>query len=304
VNQPRRAVRSRVEEELQDLLEEPILDMHLVTALAADAPLTADQRHAIQEARRSRGDLFYSDLLFTISHEYYEPGEARRLWDRILDHKERLARLLGRDAGVAVAALDYLTNVRGEVEPASIIRSGKMAKVAEVALRDGLTGLLVHSTFLRRLDDELRRAARYQQTLGVLLLDLDDFKEVNDRLGHQAGDDALERVGSILGGMARETDVAGRYGGEEFGMVLTHTAPAEAGEVAERLRRRVQETFAATHGLTASIGVSTFPTHGRECSRLIEAADEALYHSKSQGKNRSTMYPERPLGPASGKSSP
>ena len=251
-----------------------------------------------------RGDRFYSDLLFTITHEYFDPGEARRLWSRILGHKERLARLLGRDAGVAVAALDYLTNVGADVGTASIIRPGKMARVAEVALRDGLTGLLAHSTFLRRLDDDLRRAARYQQTLGVLLLDLDDFKALNDRLGHQAGDDALEQVGAILGGMARETDVVGRYGGEEFGMVLPHTAPAEAGEVAERLRRRVEETFTGNLGLTTSIGVSTFSADGKECRRLIDAADEALYHSKSQGKNRCTMYPDRLLGSGSGSSLP
>ncbi len=281
-----------MEEELLDVLDETTPDMPLVAGLAGDTPLTTEQRRTLDHARRVRGEALYSDLLFTISHEYFEPREARVLWGQILAHKARLGRQLGRNAGVAVAALDYLTNVRQEIGSASVIRSGKLARVAAVALQDGLTGLLVHSTFLRRLEEELRRAARYAEPMAVMLLDLDDFKDVNDQRGHQAGDRVLEQVGAILGRTARETDVVGRYGGEEFGMVLPHTGLEEAGEVADRLRSRVQETFAEDLRLTASLGVASFPEHGTDRHRLLHAADEALYHSKQEGKNRTTMYPD------------
>jgi diguanylate cyclase (GGDEF)-like protein len=280
-----------VEEELLDLLDDATLDMPLVAGLAGERRLTRDERRFIRAARRRRGHGLYSDILFTISHEYFDPEEARHLWKQILDHKKRLSQQLGRDAGVAVAALDFLTNVRREIDTASVIRSGKMARVAEVALLDGLTGLLVHSTFLRRLEEELRRAARYGESLALLLLDLDDFKDVNDRRGHQAGDRALEQVGAILGRTARETDVVGRYGGEEFGMVLPRTDPREAGEVAERLRQGIEGVFRDDLGLTASVGLAGYPEHGTDRRRLIDAADDALYRSKQDGKNRSTMYP-------------
>jgi diguanylate cyclase (GGDEF)-like protein len=286
----------RVERELLDVLDDATLDMPMVAGLARDAPLTPDQWKSIDHLRRTRGERFYSDVLFTISHEYFDPQEAGRLWKQILAHKILLNRQLSRNVGVAVAALDYLSNIREEMETASLIRSGKMARVAEVALLDGLTGLLVHSTFLRRLEAELRRAARYDELLSVVLLDLDDFKDVNDAHGHQTGDRALEQVGTILGGVARETDVLGRYGGEEFGMVLPRTSPEEAGRAAERVRREVEKAFDDDLGLTVSVGVASRPEHGTDRRSLIRAADEALYCSKRDGKNRCTMYPDTAIG--------
>ena len=129
-----------------------------------------------------------------------------------------------------------------------------------------------------------------------MLLDVDDFKEVNDERGHQAGDRVLEQVGAVLQDIARETDVVGRYGGEEFGMGLPQTGPVEAAQAADRAPRKIEGAFDGNPRTTVSVGVASRPEHGTTRRDLIRAADAALYHPKRTGKNRSTLYPRTPVG--------
>jgi diguanylate cyclase (GGDEF)-like protein len=167
---------------------------------------------------------------------------------------------------------------------------GDFRRVASQAATDSLTGLANRWTFDEELALEWRRAERIGDPLGLILLDIDNFKSVNDTYGHQAGDEILRRVGQVLAESVRHADLAARYGGEEFGVVLPETDLDGAIELAERLRLALEaEAVELADGtrlsVTASFGAAVKgDLPGGE--ELVAAADEALYEAKRTGKNR------------------
>jgi diguanylate cyclase (GGDEF)-like protein len=165
-------------------------------------------------------------------------------------------------------------------------------RMRERADRDRLTGLLNRQAFDAQLSAENARFHRYLRPFSLLLVDIDLFKSVNDRYGHQAGDVVLTSVGTVLTSTLREVDLAARYGGEEFAVLLPETELAVAVEIAERVRRKLAatetETLAGRITVTASIGVAACPECARDPDGLIRTADSALYRSKEEGRNRVT----------------
>lgn len=167
-----------------------------------------------------------------------------------------------------------------------------------MSITDPLTGLLNRRYLEERLTDELNRSQRYNYSTSCLMIDIDDFKNYNDRNGHQAGDVALKVTAHALKAALRGADVACRYGGEEFCILLPQTSLSEAGVIAERIRQTVAEKeyrYGKSQPLgtvTVSIGISTFAKNIDTAERVIAAADRALYNAKSQGKNRIDFYVE------------
>jgi diguanylate cyclase (GGDEF)-like protein len=165
-----------------------------------------------------------------------------------------------------------------------------------MSITDPLTGLLNRRYLEERLTDELNRSQRYNYPMSCLMIDIDDFKTYNDRNGHQAGDVALKITAHALKAALRGADVACRYGGEEFCILLPQTSLSEAGVIAERIRQTVSEKeyrFGKSQPLgmvSVSIGISTFAKHIDTAESIIAAADRALYNAKSQGKNRIDFY--------------
>ena len=164
------------------------------------------------------------------------------------------------------------------------------------SVTDELTGLHNHRYLEERLPEELSRAKRYEQPVSFLMIDIDDFKKYNDRNGHEAGNEALQNVAQCLKDGLRSADVAMRYGGEEFCILLPQTALAEARAIAERIRHHVEST-PFPHGesqplgrVTISVGVSTYSKNVDTDKKIIAAADRALYESKRVGKNRVEYY--------------
>jgi diguanylate cyclase (GGDEF)-like protein len=162
--------------------------------------------------------------------------------------------------------------------------------VERQALVDSLTGLANRRNLEDTLRSELARAARFNDVVCVVLADLDDFKQINDRYGHPVGDEVLKEFAQTLRKTVRETDVAARWGGEEFALVLPGTDAAGGARLAERARAMLSEqTVRAPDGtelhVTASFGVAAFP-QARELDELLAAADLALYAAKHDGKNR------------------
>jgi diguanylate cyclase (GGDEF)-like protein len=176
------------------------------------------------------------------------------------------------------------------------------------ATTDGLTGLYNHRHFFERLRAEAVRARRYGFALSVIMLDLDDFKSVNDRHGHPAGDRVLTTVGDILRAEVRDdVDVPARYGGEEFAVILPHTGPlnaelAESVNGAQATAERIRCAIAAAElplpapagdppaHITASVGVATLPAHAVDADDLVSKADRALYKAKLRGKDCVEVY--------------
>jgi diguanylate cyclase (GGDEF)-like protein/putative nucleotidyltransferase with HDIG domain len=186
--------------------------------------------------------------------------------------------------GTLLVAAIVITTMRGRVE--SLI-----AKLYDAARTDPLTSLANRRGFRELLDLELERARRGETEMTVLVGDLDRFKEVNDRSGHQVGDAALQRVARLLDGGKRQIDSAARVGGEEFALILPGSGADGAFVLAERLRGALAEEFAEDSvAITISFGLATYPEHGETAASLLRAADEALYAAKDSGRNRTVRH--------------
>ncbi|HVA61345.1 MAG TPA: GGDEF domain-containing protein [Mycobacteriales bacterium] len=162
-----------------------------------------------------------------------------------------------------------------------------LQRMAEMAATDGLTALANRRSFDEALARDIARAERMDTRLSIVLLDLDNFKALNDTYGHVVGDGVLSQVAAVLREYGREYDTVARYGGEEFAVVLPGCSNAVAMHVAERLRAAVDEAPTEVP-VTASCGVATFPIDATDARGLIQAADEGLYASKRAGRNRVT----------------
>lgn len=176
-------------------------------------------------------------------------------------------------------------------------------ELQDMALRDPLTGVFNRRALDEPLMRELKAGLRYRTPACLMILDLDYFKTVNDRLGHTAGDLVLRELASLMADTVREVDTVGRYGGEEFAIILPHTSIEQAQPLAERLRNLI-ETHAfdiedGTVRLTASIGVAEVCNPAIvTVDDWVNAADEALYEAKAQGRNRVVVHTLAPLAPA------
>lgn len=165
-----------------------------------------------------------------------------------------------------------------------------------MSVTDPLTGLLNRRYLEERLTEELNRSKRYNYSMSCLMIDIDDFKNYNDSNGHQAGDMALKFIAHTLKAALRSADIACRYGGEEFCILLPQTSVTEAGVIAERIRQKVTDTaylygnFQPLGRMSVSIGISGFVRHIDTAHSVIAAADHALYSAKRQGKNRIAFY--------------
>lgn len=206
-----------------------------------------------------------------------------------------LDRLAKGAAKVATGNLDVDLPVvsGGEVGDLTEVFNNMVARLREkneelerLSVTDGLTGLYNRRYLMHALANEVRRSERHAHPFALLMLDIDRFKDYNDRFGHLAGDEVLTRLASVLRGSIRDVDLPARYGGEEFVAVLPETDLEDAVEIAERIRSRLAEEALPEGNVTLSIGVAEFPDHGDTPESLLASADAALYRAKREGRNR------------------
>jgi two-component system cell cycle response regulator len=201
--------------------------------------------------------------------------------------------------GFDLGAIDYVTKPFQPAELRARVRAALRTKryhdlLARRAQIDGLTGLWNRHYFDRRMEEETAAVQRYGRVLSLILVDVDHFKKVNDSYGHPFGDRVLQNVGEVLHAQLRTVDAPCRYGGEEFGIILTQTDLAGAHVVAERLRAAIARIGlghrGATVTITASFGISSSelvePPNRSSVPMLVELADQALYAAKQAGRNR------------------
>lgn len=163
-------------------------------------------------------------------------------------------------------------------------------RVEMLAITDGLTGVYVRRHLMERLEGEIDRCRRFNFKLSFLMIDIDHFKNFNDSYGHLVGDVVLKQVAESIRASVREVDLVGRYGGEEFGVLLVETDPSMAFQIAERIRRSIEEKNFKAYDekltVTVSVGCSNLSAEINDAHLLVESADSVLYQAKRQGRNR------------------
>jgi diguanylate cyclase (GGDEF)-like protein len=169
-------------------------------------------------------------------------------------------------------------------------------KVQEMAITDSLTGISSRRYSLTRLNEEIARSQKFNYHFACLMIDVDNFKDYNDRYGHLVGDAILKEASRTIRESIRQIDSLGRYGGEEFLVTLTETDQKEAYLAAERIRQAIQDKLVKVYDedlkIAVSIGVSVYPEDGQETQALIDKADQALYAAKNAGRNRVCIWSE------------
>ncbi len=250
---------------------------------------------ALKALHGEQGDAVYPPLLYIFSHLRFSKAEAALHFSRILAHKKAMGRKLGRPVDLRTSLLDYFLSRDRRIEQPKIIELWAFQRTLQSAVTDELTGLYNYRFGREALSREIKRAERHHEPLCVFLFDLDDFKKLNDRWGHLFGNEVLVEVAGMIRRALRDSDLAVRFGGEEFLVVLPGTAKAGALTLAERLRQQLAQHEFTPDGksavrVTLSGGVACFPSDGHDASALIKRADQALYTVKTAEKNGVALF--------------
>jgi len=248
---------------------------------------------------------FLQRYIRAITHLDLRENQCIQLWDEMLTRRRELSDHLGRQVALKTALMDVLTSA-GLFRVPIVLEYDELKVLQLNAVTDPLTGLYNRRLFGEGFEKELNRARRYGLPLGLVMLDLHRFKEVNDKHGHPRGDDVLRAAATTLKKALRTSDSAFRIGGDEFAVLL----PQTDAEQALALSRRIETVFAETlHAMPLNVnvnmdhGVATFPQDGEQADQLIRVADERLYRLKHAnhrklGDGTNTVAPASPaLGP-------
>jgi diguanylate cyclase (GGDEF)-like protein len=266
---------------------------HHPDAVIADMLMPSmDGYHFLRELRGLNGVGRTPVVFYTGTYEVSELLDVARDWGRVwvLTKPAAPEAILGAiSQAITSPGAEAPTNgvpPEADARYAQLVHR-KLFDAATEAITDPLTGLPNRRALTDTLERLLAGARRHNRAIGVVMLDIDRFKTVNDTHGHEAGDLVLTRVGDLLKEVSRESDFMGRYGGEEFLVLMPETPVAGLRVVAERLRSGVAALDCGVPGgVTASFGCAGFPGHGDDPNSLLRAADAALYEAKAQGRDR------------------
>jgi diguanylate cyclase (GGDEF)-like protein len=272
--------------------------IHDVTrCLAEDSHNETRIIERLNHLQQKKGDKLYQAILYVLTHLEFPKNVAKRHWQGIMSHRQQMSDILGREISLRVALCDYFFNVNKELENPIIIEIEVYEQAEKLSNMDGLTGLFNRRYFEAVLDREFSRARRFDLDLSLIFIDIDNFKRYNDSHGHLAGDEALRIVGQAVLSSKRMIDVACRYGGEEFVLILPRTPKSGALIVGERIRKRIEalkpgrgKSRHLKGAITISGGIATFPQDASDLHDLSIKADQALYLAKQSGRNRITLF--------------
>lgn len=227
----------------------------------------------------------YTLLIFSLTHELFNEELSKEYWQAIVKHHQYLTELMSRSPGITVAALDYMTNIAHCVISPKIISDDKSQLITDAATKDRLTHLYSRNVFDVALEKQCLQARNHGVPVSLVLLDIDDFKHINDTFGHMCGDNVLTEIGDSIIACVRDGDIPARYGGEELAIIMPRTVIEDALIIAERLRNQIASNKIGAVKVTASVGVAATKKNQCTSELLIKSADRALYLAKRSGKN-------------------
>jgi diguanylate cyclase (GGDEF)-like protein len=255
--------------------------------------LLADTLDGMDIPARSQ---FLQRYFRTTTHLELRESQSLQLWEEMLTRRRELTDQLGRPVSLKTVLMDVLSSA-GMIRVPVVLEYDEFKKLQVNAVTDPLTGLYNRRLFAESFEKELNRARRYGLPLGIVILDLHRFKEVNDKYGHPRGDDVLRAAAATLQKALRTSDSAFRIGGDEFALLLPQTDAAQG----LALSRRIETVFAETlkplqlsFSVTMDHGVATFPQDGDQSDQLIHVADERLYRLKHANHKRGAEPSSRP----------
>ena len=258
--------------------------------------LLSDTLEGLEPSARAQ---FLQRYFRATTHLDLRENQCLQLWDEMLTRRREFSDALGRPASLKTSLMDVLSTA-GLVRVPVILEYDELKKIKLNAVTDPLTGLYNRRLFAESFEKELNRARRYGLPLGIVILDLHRFKEVNDKYGHPRGDEVLRAAATTLQKALRTSDSAFRIGGDEFAVLLPQTDAAQA----IALSRRIESVFAETlrpiqlaFAVTMDHGVATFPQDGDQADQLIHVADERLYRFKHANHARGAAEASRPAIP-------
>lgn len=268
----------------------PVLQKNLLSQVAVNYVARAQKSVVVHNAQRPH------ETLPTLQAEPYikKTGVKSLLCIPVLMNTEESPELIGILYFENNLTSHAFTRERIEtLEIITLAAAGRL-ELSRKAVTDGLTGLYNHDYFQNTLQQEMLLAKRKGRDLSLIMIDIDHFKQFNDRWGHQAGDLVLKDVSAMIKSNCRGSDIVARYGGEEIVLLLHETDPESAMILAKHLRKKIDEMNISYSGhvklhVTISAGVAGFPVHAKDKKNLIKKADDALYKSKENGRNRVSL---------------
>lgn len=279
----------------------------LLTGEAEDAHLLAK----VEELAGEHGNSVYKEMLLMMTGKHFGAELSKRYWLGAVSHRHKIFKAEFVERGFRPALMDYLRHFTGEMSDPRIIEGDYLHNITRSSVTDGLTGLYNQTYFKKILQKTINNQRRTGDTIfAMVFLDLDHFKQYNDRCGHLQGDEALRICAGIIMKNLREGDIAVRYGGEEFALLLPDLDRHNAFAVAERIRKDVEsysfpkQTLLDSCNLTVSGGISVYPDSGATVDEIIETADKELYKAKerrnciysfSDDRRRNSRRPVRSL---------
>lgn len=238
----------------------------------------------MDELENKNEDFFYTHIFQVLAEVDFKPDIAKKEWKNIFKHKHLISNVLGRQVDFRVAMLDYFINTNKIIKNPKIMEFKLFTEFAKLMMVDELTQVYNRHYFNTALNREFNQAKRYGRELSIILLDVDNLKEINDRFGHPKGDMALRKLGKILKNNIRSEDTACRIGGDEFVIILPDTDPNGAAFISMRIHNNFSREKINNKYLSISSGIATYPHDTTKLGDLIKVADKLLYRAKDAGR--------------------
>jgi len=238
----------------------------------------------------------YQSIINILTELNLKPDQAKECWSEIIDHRNKISEVLDRKISLITAISDYFDSNEKMSNQYKLVEINDYEKTIIKSTHDNLTGLYNKAYFQNTMNQHLPLAQRNSNDLSVLFLDIDNFKEINDTFGHHSGDFVLKTIALIIKQELRMSDVAARFGGDEFVILMPNTHKINALLLSERLRQTIMKKSITIQNtdikITVSGGVAGYPVDALKAENLLNMADSALYRAKGAGKNRISLFKE------------